>query len=258
MRPAKKYEKVKNVKPADRFERLDALRGVAIVWMTIFHFCFDLNNFGYLNQNFYEDHFWTWQRSCIVSLFLFCAGSGQAVAFANGLDWNRFFKRWRKVVAAAVLVTIGSYVVFPNSFIYFGILHGIALMLLILRLTNRWSVFLIPFGAVVIVLVWIAPYAHHMIPILGVMNSPWLNWIGFISQKPITEDYVPLIPWLGVLWIGYALGQWIVKYRTHWFSGELKSNFRWLAVLGQWSLSYYLIHQPVLFGLVYVAKQITG
>ena len=64
----------------ERFERLDALRGVAIVWMAGFHFSFDLNFYQLLHprQNFYGDPFWTVQRSCIVSLFLFCAGLGQA------------------------------------------------------------------------------------------------------------------------------------------------------------------------------------
>ncbi|MFY8088584.1 MAG: heparan-alpha-glucosaminide N-acetyltransferase domain-containing protein, partial [Rubrivivax sp.] len=54
-----------------RFDRLDALRGVAIVWMAVFHFCFDLNHFRLLEprQNFYLDPFWTWQRASIVSLF---------------------------------------------------------------------------------------------------------------------------------------------------------------------------------------------
>ena len=59
-----------------RLERLDALRGLAIVWMAAFHFAFDLNHFGWLQprQNFYTDPLWTLQRSAIVSLFLFCAG----------------------------------------------------------------------------------------------------------------------------------------------------------------------------------------
>ena len=51
-----------------RFDSVDALRGVAMVWMTLFHFCIDLNHFGHIRQDFYEDPFWTWQRSAIVSL----------------------------------------------------------------------------------------------------------------------------------------------------------------------------------------------
>ncbi|MEZ0309606.1 MAG: heparan-alpha-glucosaminide N-acetyltransferase domain-containing protein, partial [Ramlibacter sp.] len=56
-----------------RYDTIDALRGAAIVWMTAFHFCFDLNHFGWIRQNFYTDPTWTLQRTLIVSLFLFCA-----------------------------------------------------------------------------------------------------------------------------------------------------------------------------------------
>src|SRR5438270_13970711 len=66
-----------------RFERLDALRALAILWMAGFHFAFDLAHFKVIQQHFYRDPFWTWQRACIVSLLLFCAGLGQAVAFAQ-------------------------------------------------------------------------------------------------------------------------------------------------------------------------------
>ena len=60
-----------------RHERIDALRGAAIVWMAGFHFCFDLNLFGWWPQNFYADPFWTRQRMVIVSLFMACAGLSQ-------------------------------------------------------------------------------------------------------------------------------------------------------------------------------------
>jgi uncharacterized membrane protein len=254
-----KYKKAgPAVQPYERYERLDALRGLAIVWMTVFHFCFDLNYFGFLNQNFYHDPLWTVQRSCIVSLFLFCAGSGQAVAFMKGLSWPRFFKRWRQVVGASLLVTVGSYIVFPESFIYFGILHGIAAMLLILKLAAGLSFWLVPIGLALISLYWISPLVHQAYPSLEFLNSAYFNWIGFVGRKPITEDYVPLIPWLGVLFLGFVAGQWILKNRPRLFTGELKSNLRPLAVLGQWSLSYYLIHQPVLYGFAFLLRKILG
>ena len=73
-----------------RFHRLDALRGVAIVWMALFHFCFDLGHFKLIQQNFYTDPFWTAQRAVIVSLFMFTAGVGQAIALQQGQGWDRF------------------------------------------------------------------------------------------------------------------------------------------------------------------------
>ena len=124
---------------AQRFDSIDALRGVAIVWMTLFHFSFDLNYFGFVRQNFYDDPFWTWQRTLIVSLFLFCAGLGQAIAVQQGQSWARFWRRWAQVAGCAVLVSVGSWFMFPNSFIYFGVLHGIAVMLILVRLTAGWG-----------------------------------------------------------------------------------------------------------------------
>ena len=100
-----------------RYAAIDALRGAAMVWMTAFHFGFDLAHFGLWNQNFRLDPFWTLQRTAIVSLFLFCAGFSQAVAVHHGQDWTRFWKRWAQIAGCAVLVSGGSYAMFPNSFI---------------------------------------------------------------------------------------------------------------------------------------------
>ena len=126
-----------------RFDRLDALRGVAIVWMAIFHFCFDLNHFGFFEpkHRFTVDVFWTTQRTMIVSLFLFCAGLAQAVAVEQRQSWSRFWKRWAQIAGCAVLVSIGSYWMFPKSWIFFGVLHGIAVLLIGIRLLaplGRW------------------------------------------------------------------------------------------------------------------------
>ena len=118
-----------------RYAAIDALRGAAMVWMTAFHFGFDLAHFGLWNQNFRLDPFWTLQRTAIVSLFLFCAGFSQAMAVRHGKDWTRFWKRWAQIAGCAVLVSVGSYAMFPTSFIYFGVLHGMAVMLIVARLT---------------------------------------------------------------------------------------------------------------------------
>lgn len=235
---------------ARRFDSLDALRGIAIVWMTLFHFCFDLNHFGYLKQNFYADPFWTWQRGAIVSLFLFTAGVGQAVAAQQGQGWPRFWRRWAQVAAGALLVTAGSYAMYPRSFIYFGVLHGMAAMLLVARLTAGWGRWLWLLGALALALGFIAPWLHGAWPQLDVLNQRAFNWLGLISRKPVTEDYVPLIPWLGVMWWGMAAGAWTLRQRPHWLGADPGAAGRPLAWLGRWSLSYYLLHQPVLIGLL--------
>jgi len=94
--------RVPGAEHAVRFGRLDALRGLAMVWMALYHFAFDLNHFGWLQpkHNFYTDALWTVQRSAIVTLFLFCAGLSLAAALDAGQTWTRFWRRWAQIAEA--------------------------------------------------------------------------------------------------------------------------------------------------------------
>jgi uncharacterized membrane protein len=223
-----------------RFDRLDALRGVAIVWMAVFHFCFDLNYFRFIHQSFNTDPFWTGQRTCIVSLFLFCAGFGQAIAMQQGQGWPRFWRRWGQVAGCAVLVSFGSWLMFRNSFISFGVLHSIAVLLIVLRLSAGAGPWLWPLGLVALAL---PRFVQH-----PWFDTRWTNWVGLVTHKPIAEDFVPLLPWLGVVWWGLAAGQWVLAHRSTWVAGALPGALQPLALLGRWSLGFYMLHQPVLIG----------
>ncbi len=242
-----------------RLDRIDLLRAAAMLWMTAYHFCFDLNFFRLIREDFYRDPFWTWQRTAIVSLFLFTAGLSQAVAVHQGQTWARFWRRWLQVAGAALLVTAGSLLVFPQSFIYFGVLHGIAVMLIVVRLTAGWGAWLWPLGALAIGLKLVAPALIPSVPALEVFNTPWLNWLGLISKKPVTEDYVPLLPWLGVMWWGVAVGRWASRERPQWLGNGVpaRRGRKALVWLGRWSLSYYLLHQPVLMALIWLAMRLS-
>lgn len=227
-----------------RFDRLDALRGVAIVWMTLFHFGFDLNHFGLLQppQDFYRDAFWTTQRTCIVGLFLFCAGLGQAVALDAAQGWPRFWRRWVQVAGCAVLVSAGSALMFPRSWISFGVLHGVAVMLIACRLAAPFRGWLWPLGALALAL----PHAvQHPF-----FDTRATNWVGLVTRKPVTEDYVPVLPWLGVMMWGLAAGQWLLARRRTVLAGGLPTALQPLALLGRWSLCFYMLHQPLLIVLV--------
>jgi uncharacterized membrane protein len=238
---------------AQRFDALDALRGFAMVWMTVFHLCYDLSHAGLMHQDFYRDPIWTWQRVMIVSLFLFCAGFGQAVATVQGQSWARFWKRWVQVAGCAALVTLGSWWMYPQSFIYFGILHGMAVMLIVVRITTHWGGWLWLVGALAVASKFIASYALSNWSggtFAAAMNAPALNWLGWITQLPVTEDYAPVFPWLGVMWWGAAAG---AKFMSNIQSGGINHMpllAQTLAAMGRWSLSYYMLHQPILIGLV--------
>jgi uncharacterized membrane protein len=187
---------------------------------------------------------------------VFCAGLGQAIAVQQGQTWVRFWKRWRQIAACALLVSLGSWFMFPDSFIYFGILHGMALMLIVARLApgaGRWLWLL---GALALGLPWLAAQAHGLWPGLDFLNGRAFNWLGLISRKPVTEDYAPMFPWIGVMCYGLAIGQWALRHQATVLEraaaslsqGALGAPLRGLAWLGRWSLSYYMLHQPVMIG----------
>ncbi len=237
---------------APRWERLDALRGAAIVWMVAFHFCFDLNTFGLLSppQDFYRDGFWTGQRVCIVSLFLLSAGMGQALALAAQQRWPRFWRRWAQVAVCALLVSLGSAWMFPRSWISFGVLHGMALMLPLARLIGlRWPGALWPLGVAALALPWLVQHPFF--------DSRWTNWLGLVTHKPVAEDYVPLLPWVGVMLIGLTAAQALLR-RRRWLFGALPAILQPLAVLGRWPLTVYMLHQPVLIGALMALAAIRG
>lgn len=242
---------------ANRFDRLDALRGAAIVWMAAFHFCFDLNHFGLLDprQDFYRDPFWTVQRTVIVTLFMATAGLSQAVALQAGQGWPRFWRRWAQIAACAVLVSAGSALMFPRSWISFGVLHGFAVMLVLARLAAPLRGWLWPLGLLCVLLPLFVQHPWF--------DTRWTNWVGLITRKPVTEDYAPVLPWLGVMLWGLAAGQWLLAPRRGalgdaLLKGALPAVLSPLAALGRWSLSFYMVHQPVLIGAILAWKALAG
>jgi uncharacterized membrane protein len=143
---------------------------------------------------------------------------------------------------------------FPNSFIYFGVLHGMAVMLVIVRLSAGWGAWLWPLGALAVATKFIASYAIAAGALGVFLNEKMFNWLGLISVKPITEDYVPVLPWLGVMWWGMAGARWWMARsagkptKAKWATPLLRP----MAALGRWSLSYYMLHQPILLGALWL------
>jgi uncharacterized membrane protein len=134
---------------------------------------------------------------------------------------------------------------FPLSFIYFGVLHGIAVMLIVARLSAGWGRGLWLAGALALVLPWAAAWGHSQGALPDWLHDPAFNWLGLISRKPVTEDYVPLLPWMAAVWWGLAAGQWLLARRPQWLAGVAPRPLVWL---GQWSLTWYMLHQPVMIG----------
>lgn len=239
--------------PASRIQLFDVLRGVAIGLMAAYHFCFDLNYFSFTHFNFNYDPFWLGFRALILSLFLGLAGISLVLATANSFNLRRYFRRLAWLAACATLVSISSRMLFPNSWIFFGVLHFILLAsilgLAFLRL--HWTNLLLGSGLIFLGLTVQHPLFDH----------PWLQWFGLMTYKPLTEDYVPLLPWFGIVLLGMFLGKLCLhsdtgKRLSGWQSDQPATKL--LAFAGRHGLLIYMLHQPVLLGMLYGVATLRG
>ena len=72
--------------------------------------------------------------------------------------------------------------------------------------------------------------------------------MGLVTRLPVTEDYVPVLPWFGMMLAGYLAASLLLVHARAAFTGGVPLFVRPLAVLGRWSLSFYMIHQLILIG----------
>src|SRR6202023_555198 len=226
--------------PLARIRAIDALRGTAICMMIVYHAAFDLNWFHVISADFNHDRFWLSFRDLIVSSFLLLVGVSLVLASRAGISPKRFWRRIALVGACALLVTVGSYVTFPKTFISFGILHCIVVSSIL-----AWPLVRFPRAALI---VGIAVILIGVAIGLPLFDLPWLNWVGLMTHKPATEDYVPLLPWFGVVLVGVSIGRWLLERHMHDLRQISRASPKWLTLLGRHSLLVYMIHQPILVG----------
>ncbi|WP_320199915.1 heparan-alpha-glucosaminide N-acetyltransferase [Agrobacterium sp. rho-13.3] len=236
-------------KSKGRIGALDTLRGVALIAMASYHFTWDLEMFGYLDPGTATQGWWRIYARAIASSFLFLAGFSLYLAHRRGINWPSFGKRFAMVAGAALLISVATFFAVPDGWIFFGILHNIAaaslIGLLFLRLPTLITL-------IVAALALIAPRYLSS----DAFNPIWLSWIGLSTAPPRSNDYVPVLPFLAPFLLGLAVSQfvpprgWLDRFRTP------SAQKNPLALFGRHSLLFYIVHQPVLLGIVYLASLI--
>ena len=228
-------------RPLPRILALDIARTLALICMAIFHFTFDLEMFGYLSWGTTTVGFWYYFPRMIAGGFLFLAGVSLYLAQGRGVRWGAFAKRFVMIAAAAAAVTVGTYYYNRQGMILFGILHCIALSSVIGLLFLRLPVAVVlGVAAALFALPW---YFQH-----PAFNATSLLWLGLSTEKPWMMDYVPILPWIAPFLAGLA----VAKRVRRWPLIAPSRLVQRLAFPGQHSLIVYLIHQPILIGLIWI------
>ena len=254
MQPAEaKLEWRNDAHPQGRLDLVDVARGLALIAMVVFHGAWDLSNADLIATDINSHAGWQWFARSIAASFLTITGVSLVLAhgkgFGAGFDRQRFLRRWLILAGAAALVSIGTYFMFPDGYVFFGILHHIALASLLALPFLSWSPLLVGAAA-------IAAIALPQIFRSGLFDPTWLIWTGLAQRVPDTVDFVPFFPWFGFVLAGVALGRIGKAWLLHqgWQAeGRLK---KLTALAGRNSLVFYLVHQPILLGLIWLYQSL--
>ena len=219
-----------------RYLQLDFIRGIAIVLMVVFHISFDLNNFNFINIDIYNGLFWKYFRLLILTLFILSVGISLELTNKNTIDLKKNLKRSILLLFFSTLISISSYFIFPNTWIYFGVLHFIAFGSIL--------------GLLFIKLKWLNLFIGSSVVIGSFFNFIDMHWLYNSLQELLylprkTEDLVSFTPWFGVLLIGI----FIAKKELYLFTLRENKFTLFISYLGKHSLVIYLIHQPIFFGI---------
>ncbi|MFH1785077.1 MAG: heparan-alpha-glucosaminide N-acetyltransferase [Candidatus Micrarchaeota archaeon] len=222
-----------------RILEVDALRGLAIVLMIIYHFIFDLNYFGLANFDMSNPLMIIFQRVIAV---LFVGLVGVSLVLSENKNKNGYLKHmWRgfKLTNFAILITAVTWIYPHKGFISFGIIHMIALSTFIAPLFFRFKKWNLLIGIVLIVVgIW---FNLHQ------TDSRSLFWLGLIYPEYEALDFYPILPWFGVVLTGMAICELIYKNKRFEFKNTWANR---LAILGRHSLAIYLTHQIILVGII--------
>jgi len=242
------------VRATGRIVVLDMARGVALAAMASFHLTFDLELFRQIpHGTTLTPPFWFYARA-IASSFFFLAGVSLWLGHGRGIRWRAFGRRLAMILLGAALVTVATYAADPATFVFFGVLHSIAaasvIGLAFLRLP----------AAITIAAAILAVAAPHVLR-TGAFDAPWLRWLGLATHGIRSADFEPMLPWIGPFLAGVAAarladgaGLLARLGRVH-PAGRLAGALGWA---GRHSLTVYLVHQPVLLGLVWAFTRFAG
>jgi uncharacterized membrane protein len=229
-----------------RVDAVDCARGLALIGMGLYHLSWDLADFHLAPPMLPFTPGMRLLSHTVASAFLALVGVSLALAHRDGLNQRAFWRRLAIVAGAAALVTLGSLVFAPSEPITFGILHCIAAASLIAApfvTAPAWASLAMGLAAIA------APWLGRS----TLFDPPWLIWLGLGQALPNTLDWRPLLPWAGVVFLGLSAA------RSPGVLERLTAPKRWRATsppsraicfAGRVSLPIYLVHQPILIGLL--------
>ena len=228
-----------------RVWELDALRGLCILGMVVVHFLYDLRASGIIGNNAVLKFLLSWGGVLFLLISGICVTLGK-----------RHIRRGILVFACGMIctaVTAGMYALGmagKSLIIYFGVLHCLGICMLLWGIFSRLPAWALGVLGAVLAAVGLLVFPGILV------EHPWLIPLGIRFPRFASSDYFPILPNLGYFLIGAALGRTVYRKKTTLLPrvNENVLPIRFLCYCGRKSLWIYLLHQPVLTGLLALVK----
>ena len=218
----------------NRINEIDVFRGLAVILMIIFHIFVDLQDFFGVTVNYQNGFIYMIGRA---AAFTFIFVSGVSAVFSRNNLKNAAY-----TFAAGLLISISTYLFNPATFVVFGILQFLSFCMLSYHFLKGLNPYAFIFFAV---FVFAASFFIEGITVA----FPYLIPFGIYPKDFQTVDYYPIFPYIALFFIGNFAGRTVYKERK-----ALLPDFDILPLrfLGKHSLIIYLLHQPLIFGILYL------
>ncbi len=235
-----------------RLWEVDTLRGMAIVLMVFYHFVWDLSYFG-LVQIYMLAGPWQFFARSIASIFIFVMGVSLTLSYnrakmrrgTTGL-FKKYFWRGGQIFGLGLIITAATYFFIGRGFVIFGILHLLGASIILAYPFLRWNKWASLIAGVGVITLGV--YVDRF-----VVTFPWLIWLGIKQAGVYMVDFYPLLPWFGPALLGVFVGFSVYPAGQRVFTlpdGSELFPVRGLQFLGRHSLLIYLLHQPLLIGVL--------
>jgi uncharacterized membrane protein len=238
----------------NRINFLDTLRGISIIYVVLYHFLYDIILFG-VDVPFFGSFFMEAVHNFFLVILI--TVSGICTAFSRNI-----FKRGAFIYILGGIITFATSVFMPENIVVFGVLSFFGISMLAYgtikpfldKIPWLWQFFIWVFLSAVF---WSFDENGIINLFLIKFKLPdflyeikYLYPLGIKSDDFYSADYFSLIPWFFVFLCGTALSKPVLEKKAP----ELfyKISFKPIDFLGRNSLTVYIIHQPVIYGIVWL------